>query len=60
METIMLHLLGLTLALIGMACVFAPVFLYINKKNEEELDALRVSQWVLEQERKEKNWLDAH
>ena len=56
----MLHLLGLTLAIIGMACVFAPVFLHINKKNEEELDALRVSQWVLEQERKEKNWLDAH
>jgi len=60
METIILHLLGLTLSIIGMACVFAPVFLYINKKNEEELDALRTSQWVLEQERKEKDWLDAH
>jgi hypothetical protein len=60
METIILHLLGLTLAIIGMACVFAPVFLHINKKNDEELDALRTSQWVLEQERKEKDWEDAH
>jgi len=35
-ETILLHLIGLILSLIGMACVLAPFLTHINNKQEEQ------------------------